>query len=71
MSKAKTRKIAIFYMSKRDGKDRQPISIGPVTYPPTVVYIRAVLAKATNEDDAMDEVKMRRGETVMNTHCVD
>jgi hypothetical protein len=64
------KKIAVFYVSRRDGKDKIPVSVGPVTFPPRVVYVRAELVDAPSLEAALDKAKPRRGEAVMNTHYV-
>lgn len=65
------RKVGIFYLSLRDGKDRSVVGVGPVSFPPKVVYVRCEVAQSSDLSDALDEAKPRRGETVMNTHFVE
>ncbi|HET9023874.1 MAG TPA: hypothetical protein VFN64_04840 [Burkholderiaceae bacterium] len=65
------RKAGIFYFSLKDGEGRQPVSLGPVTFPPAVGYVRCEVVEARDLDAALDLAKPRRDEHVMNTHWLE
>jgi hypothetical protein len=65
-----TKRIAIFYLAHVDGPDRSPVSLGPVTFPPNVAYVRSELVDATSLEAALSKAAPRYGEVVMNTHYV-
>ena len=64
-------RVGIFYFSLKDGRDRVPVPLGPVTFPPKVGYIRCEVIEAPDEETALDKARPRHDESVMNTHTVE
>lgn len=63
-------RVGIFYFSHRDGEGRSPVSLGLLTFPAHVGYVRCEVVESDSEEDALDRAVCRPEETLMNTHAL-